>query len=160
MCASFPRTTMRPSSGGYMPYRTCISVDFPAPFSPMSAWISPSRKARSTESFATTPGNRLVIPSRDTSGAPERPASCSFGSAVAINLWGVRNRYLSVDDLLLVVLDLRLDVLRKEVLVVVELVHGVVHALFGHSQRDASRLEVVLGHLLDDVEDGRIDPLQ
>src|SRR2546422_9263316 len=38
-----------------------MSVDFPAPFSPTMAWISPVRTARLTPSLATTPGKRLVI---------------------------------------------------------------------------------------------------
>src|SRR5580765_2361907 len=39
-----------------------ISVDFPAPFSPSSACTSPLRRSKSTWSFATTPGNRFVMP--------------------------------------------------------------------------------------------------
>src|SRR5215469_913142 len=38
------------------------SVDFPAPFSPSSACTSPWDASKSTSSFATTPGNRFVIP--------------------------------------------------------------------------------------------------
>src|SRR3954452_21418410 len=38
------------------------SVDLPAPFSPSSACTSPSAASNSTPSFATTPGNRFVIP--------------------------------------------------------------------------------------------------
>src|ERR1044071_3907022 len=45
-----------------------MSVDLPAPFSPMSAWISPGATARSTWSFASTPGKRLTIPRRATAG--------------------------------------------------------------------------------------------
>ena len=41
---------------------------FPAPFSPSSAWISPAWTSKSTESLASTPGNRLVIPSSRNSG--------------------------------------------------------------------------------------------
>src|SRR4029434_9983255 len=40
----------------------CISVVFPAPFSPSSAWISPAASWKSTWSLAVTPGKRLVIP--------------------------------------------------------------------------------------------------
>src|SRR5712691_5379648 len=40
----------------------CISVVFPAPFSPSNAWISPTSSWKSTCSLATTPGKRLVIP--------------------------------------------------------------------------------------------------
>src|SRR6266542_25853 len=39
-----------------------ISVDFPAPFSPSSACTSPGRMSKSTWSFASTPGKRLVMP--------------------------------------------------------------------------------------------------
>src|SRR5437763_10570445 len=39
-----------------------ISVDLPAPFSPSSACTSPSRRSKSTWSFASTPGNRFVMP--------------------------------------------------------------------------------------------------
>src|SRR4029079_6976070 len=38
-----------------------ISVDLPAPFSPSSAWTSPSRSSKSMLSFARTPGNCLVM---------------------------------------------------------------------------------------------------
>src|SRR2546421_994156 len=39
-----------------------IRVDLPAPFSPRSAWTSPSTSSKSTWSLASTPGNCLVIP--------------------------------------------------------------------------------------------------
>src|SRR6478609_4360612 len=42
------------------------SVDLPAPFSPSSACTSPSATSKWTSSFATTPGNRLVIPRSST----------------------------------------------------------------------------------------------
>src|SRR6478752_5869941 len=38
-----------------------IRVDLPAPFSPRSACTSPSRRSKSTSSFATMPGKRLVM---------------------------------------------------------------------------------------------------
>src|SRR5690348_2744367 len=38
-----------------------MSVDFPAPFSPISAWISPPRTVKSTPSSARTPGNERLI---------------------------------------------------------------------------------------------------
>ena len=43
-----------------MPERICISVLFPAPFSPTRAWTSPSRKSKSTRSSTTFFPKRLV----------------------------------------------------------------------------------------------------
>src|SRR5947208_9264095 len=37
-----------------------MSVDFPAPFSPMRAWISPRRRKKSTPARARTPGKPLL----------------------------------------------------------------------------------------------------
>src|SRR5437773_2072577 len=45
------------------------SVLLPAPFSPSSACTSPTAASKSTPSFASTPGNRFVIP-RMTTAAP------------------------------------------------------------------------------------------
>ena len=75
---SSPFTTIRPSSAGYIPYSTRMSVDFPAPFSPIRAWTSPARSSSETSSFATTPGNRFVMCSITTKGgALARPALSS-----------------------------------------------------------------------------------
>src|SRR5947207_7639307 len=43
-------------------------VVLPAPFSPSSAWTSPAAASKSTCSFATTAGNRFVIPRSATAG--------------------------------------------------------------------------------------------
>src|SRR6266511_3654038 len=53
------------------------SVVLPAPFSPSSACTSPSAASKSTPSFATTPGNRFVIPRTATpeAGGGEARAS-------------------------------------------------------------------------------------
>src|SRR6476646_7927072 len=48
------------------------SVDLPAPFSPRSACTSPSAASKSTPSFATTPGNRFVMPRSETAAVMER----------------------------------------------------------------------------------------
>src|SRR5690242_2547990 len=45
-----------------------MSVDLPAPFSPIRVWTSPRRSEKSTPSSATTPGNRMVMPSISTMG--------------------------------------------------------------------------------------------
>src|SRR3954452_8694811 len=96
-CTSSPSRSMRPSSGLWSPYRTFISVDLPAPFSPSRAWISPRRSSRSILSFATSAPKRLVIPS-----------SCSAsGPVTAWLLHRVRDvGGLAVGDLLLDLLDL------------------------------------------------------
>src|SRR5215212_779035 len=57
-----PPRTICPASGGCTPVRTLISVDLPAPFSPISAWISPARTVKSTPSSARTPGKERAIP--------------------------------------------------------------------------------------------------
>ncbi len=63
-----PSTAMVPSSGCCSPYSTFISVDLPAPFSPMRAWTSPHSTSKSTSSLATTSGKRFVMPRILTAG--------------------------------------------------------------------------------------------
>src|SRR3954469_3031165 len=48
------------------------SVDLPAPFSPRSACTSPSAASKWTPSFATTPGNRLVMSRSSTAAGIEK----------------------------------------------------------------------------------------
>src|SRR5439155_11589853 len=55
-------------------------VVLPAPFSPRSACTPPTLASKSTPSFATTPGNRFVIPSILT--AAPSGAAVIVGSAV------------------------------------------------------------------------------
>ena len=61
-CTTSPFFLITPFSGWYMPNSTLINVDFPAPFSPKSAWISPFLSCNVTSSFAMMPGNSLVMP--------------------------------------------------------------------------------------------------
>ena len=63
-----PSMRISPASGWYSPSRMFISVLFPAPFSPRSAWISPVARSKSTWSLATTPGNGLTMPRSSTTG--------------------------------------------------------------------------------------------
>ena len=58
--ASTPSMTMRPSSGTSAPAATAMSVDLPAPFSPMRPWTSPARTENVTLPSARTPGKTLV----------------------------------------------------------------------------------------------------
>ncbi len=58
------------------------SVLLPAPFSPSSACTSPAAASKSTRSFATTPGKRLLIPRIDTAGVAVNEAA-STGTATA-----------------------------------------------------------------------------
>ena len=55
-CSSRPSNTMRPEVGGCAPAMTCISVDLPAPFSPMMAWTDPASTVNDTSCNAFTPG--------------------------------------------------------------------------------------------------------
>ena len=57
---------MTPVSGLTSPASTRISVDLPAPFSPISAWTSPDATAKSTPFSARTPPNALVTPLSST----------------------------------------------------------------------------------------------
>ena len=58
-----PLTQISPEVGCSRPNSIFISVDLPAPFSPISAWISPLRTLRSTSWLAAMPlGYTLVIP--------------------------------------------------------------------------------------------------
>ena len=61
ICTTWPSFLMTPSSGWYRPNSTLIKVDFPAPFSPSRAWISPRFSWSVMLSLATIPGKRLVI---------------------------------------------------------------------------------------------------
>ena len=72
---STPSTSMRPASGASAPEATRASVDLPEPFSPVSACTTPAWSVRSTPSRATTPGKRLVIPVRRSSGGAARQRS-------------------------------------------------------------------------------------
>src|SRR3954466_4510479 len=49
-------SSMLPESGAHTPVSTLISVDFPAPFWPMSACTSPARSVSPTPLSACTPG--------------------------------------------------------------------------------------------------------
>src|SRR4029453_854714 len=87
-----------------------ISVDLPAPFSPRSACTSPLRRSKSTPSFATTPGKRLVIPLSSRRGASAMGAGSVRGGTSPPLTEGslvhrVRDVELGGDDLLLVLLD-------------------------------------------------------
>src|SRR5579862_7864198 len=64
-----PSMRISPSSGWVSPYRTFMSVVFPAPFSPSSAWICPAGTSRSIPSLATKLPKRLVIPRSLSSSA-------------------------------------------------------------------------------------------
>ncbi|CAA9302655.1 MAG: hypothetical protein AVDCRST_MAG40-457, partial [uncultured Gemmatimonadaceae bacterium] len=55
--ASRPSTCTVPASGAYMPASTRMSVDFPAPFSPTSAWISPAGTSSEAPRLARTAPN-------------------------------------------------------------------------------------------------------
>ena len=59
---SIPSTLISPASKSYTPVSTFISVDFPAPFSPIRACISPFLSVKSTPLNAFTPGKVLLIP--------------------------------------------------------------------------------------------------
>src|SRR5919198_1051289 len=57
------------------------SVVLPAPFSPSKACTSPAAASKSTRSFATTPGNRFVIPRSATAGPTAGEGSGEAGAS-------------------------------------------------------------------------------
>src|ERR1700733_7880783 len=67
-----PSIRISPASGLYRPYRTDISVDLPAPFSPSSACTSPGATSKSTGSVATPEPNFFVIPFSSRAGGVDR----------------------------------------------------------------------------------------
>ena len=62
MATVWPSTSTLPLSGWYTPLRIFISVDLPAPFSPISAWISPPCRVKSTLSSTRTGPKALQMP--------------------------------------------------------------------------------------------------
>src|SRR5574341_2074596 len=76
---SSPSKTIRPAAGRSTPVRQLKNVDFPAPFGPMIARISPAWTAMETLFKAASPPKRTVRPSVRRMGAPPRP---SAGAAV------------------------------------------------------------------------------
>src|SRR6478752_1422122 len=62
---------MRPESTLYTPVSALMSVDLPAPFSPIRACTSPGNRRKSTVSSALTPGNVMEIPDITTIGFEE-----------------------------------------------------------------------------------------
>ena len=83
IAVSAPSIRIVPASGRISPERMPISVDLPAPFSPSRQCTSLRRSVRSTSSFASTPGNDLVIPTSSTIGAPV--SFCAFTVLVPIS---------------------------------------------------------------------------
>jgi hypothetical protein len=59
---SRPPTRIAPALGATTPPRTFISVDLPAPFSPISPRTSPGATERLTFERATTPGYAFEMP--------------------------------------------------------------------------------------------------
>src|SRR5262245_15287696 len=157
---SSPRTRIRPSSAGYIPYNTRIRVDLPAPFSPISAWTSPARSSRSTWSLASTPGKRLVMRSRTTRGGVALPPAPSPSvtplTRPALRTLGrVGHDDGAIDDLLLELVELLRDVRRQGLGV-----RGrVVDPVLGHAE-DLAAAERALALRLDRVVDGDVHALE
>src|SRR6187431_258843 len=94
-----------------------MRVDLPAPFSPSRACTSPLRRSKSTPSFATTPGNRLVMPLSSRRGASAMDGrSVRGGTSPPLTAAFLSDRVGDLDfpvqDLLLVLVDLVEDILR------------------------------------------------
>src|SRR5436305_5455885 len=66
---SAPAKRMLPASGFSSPESSLISVVLPAPFGPMTAWISPGATESDTSPVATMPPKRLVSPLVSSTGS-------------------------------------------------------------------------------------------
>src|SRR6185312_11603198 len=137
-----------------------IRVDLPAPFSPRSACTSPFCRSKSTPSFATTPGKRLVIPLSSRRGASAMgEGSVRGGTGPPLTgsflVHRVRDVELRIQDLLLVLLDGVEDVLR----------HFRAHlaerdTVLGEAERrHAATGEGAVLDRFDRLEDGHVDAL-
>src|SRR6478736_7608387 len=73
-----PSSMIRPASGDSTPVSSLISVDLPAPFWPISAWISPARSTSPAPSSATVAPKRL-----------HRPSACSTTPLIAASVLSV-----------------------------------------------------------------------
>src|SRR5580698_7942982 len=73
-----PNTVKVPESASKAPVMILMSVDFPAPFSPIKAWTSPARSSNDTSFKACTPANALRIDRASNTGAVMKSASRSL----------------------------------------------------------------------------------
>src|SRR5215475_504388 len=133
-----------------------ISVDLPAPFSPSSAWTSPCRRSKSTWSFATTPGNRFVMPlsSRTVEGSTAT-AGDSREAADGALLERSRDLDLARDDLLLQLVHLVDQRLRHGRVDLAD-VHA---AVLQVEQQVVAALELALRDQLRGLKDAVVDAL-
>src|SRR5690349_7764165 len=124
-----------------------ISVDLPAPFSPSSACTSPLRRSKLTWSFASTPGNRFVMPR--ISRTVEASTAEDSMEAAGAKLQGRGRLDLARDDLGLQLVHLVDERLR----------YGRVDLADAHAavleveEQVAAALELPLGDLLGGDED-------
>jgi hypothetical protein len=70
-----PSMSISPASGARTPLAMPSSVDFPDPFSPTTAWISPLRHSMLTSSRACTAPKRLEIPFSERTTGETDPGS-------------------------------------------------------------------------------------
>src|SRR5215208_3169270 len=131
-----------------------MRVDFPAPFSPSSAWISPRLSSNPIALLATSEPKRLVIPRSSRAGAAPDIGSLPTGALALLDLGRDVGDLARLDllhdlvDLLLVLRALRGDLAEADA-AGLDVEHGVRAALEG----------AVLDRL-DRVEDGHVDLLQ
>src|SRR5215207_2583644 len=165
---SRPFTSMVPAFGSYMPARTRINVDLPAPFSPTSAWISPRATSSSAPWFAWTGPNDLSMSRRRMAGvAGGRTESAMRGlkrgarrralGASGRSLPRARDHDTAGDDVPPELLESGVDVGWDEALVVP--VVDVAHARLGEAVLIDAADELVVLHLPDRVIDRVVDAL-
>src|SRR3989454_5311230 len=119
-----PPRVMVPASAVNAPVRIFTSVLLPAPFAPISAWISPPRTRRSAERRATT-GPKCLTSPLASSKAAESASGVSLGTADILKVGRGQQALapsrcrlagtLAGDQVLLAVGRVRLDVERHAV---------------------------------------------
>src|SRR3954465_8282584 len=131
-----------------------MSVDFPAPFSPSSAWISPRLSSNSIALLATSEPKRLVIPRSSRAGAAPDIGSVATGAPALLDLGRDVGDLARLDllhdlvDLLLVLGALGRDLAEADA------------ARLDVEHRVGTALERTVLDGLDRVEDGHVDLLQ
>src|ERR1700678_648119 len=136
-----------------------MSVDFPAPFSPIRPWIDPRATDRLTERFACTAPNRLSMPRSSSAGPGGPPGAWGAGLAGSTGLGRLvlGDGDPAGDDVRPGLVEALLHLRRDQLAVV--LVERVVDAVLREAEDLRARLPRALPRIREHGVDGDVDPL-